>query len=339
MPDRGTTTPDGTARVCRVAATPRLPDFVNWPSFPFEGQLRVKRLEVPVADEPPREGEDPNSCSACNASDDSYVWVSDRWRVRSMDRPSGLPMVLVLESRSHLDMGDLTNLLAAELGVMTVRLERAIRSLDGVERVHVNRWGDGAAHLHLWFLARPTGYVQLRGSFLSMWDDILEPISEDLWRENLALVGEWLGDFGGRVVAVPPRIEWHAPSRFEEDGTLAVRENEDVDFPDAVDSPLADRLPSAPEVVPAPEAAPATGSETPNPAQPAGTTEAGTAPAAANGSAPTTAGGEPIPAGVGGTAPEAARPPAQKPAVEPEAELADWGLSDDELSASDILAR
>ncbi len=38
---------------------------------------------------------------------------------------------------------------------MTVRLERAIRSLDGVARVHVNRWGDGSAHLHLWFLARP----------------------------------------------------------------------------------------------------------------------------------------------------------------------------------------
>src|SRR5262249_62025925 len=57
------------------------------------------------------------------------------------------------------------NMLAAELGVMTVRLERAIRSLDGVARVHVNRWGDGAAHLHLWFLARPYGRLQLRGTF------------------------------------------------------------------------------------------------------------------------------------------------------------------------------
>ena len=73
-------------------------------------------------------------------------------------------MVLILESRSHLDLGDLPNLLAAELGVMTVRLERAIRSLDEVAQVHVNRWGDGAAHLHLWFLGRPAGQLQLARS-------------------------------------------------------------------------------------------------------------------------------------------------------------------------------
>src|SRR5262245_2298893 len=107
-------------------------------------------------------------------------------------------MVLILESRSHLDLGDLPNLLAAELGVMVVRLERAIRSLDGVAQVHVNRWGDGAAHLHLWFLARPFGQLQMRGTFLSLWDDILPPIPEEVWRENLAFVGTWLAEFGGR---------------------------------------------------------------------------------------------------------------------------------------------
>ncbi|WP_442934193.1 hypothetical protein [Micromonospora sp. CPCC 205539] len=121
-------------------------------------------------------------------------------------------MVLILESRSHLDLGDLPNLLAAELGVMTVRLERAIRSLDGVARVHVNRWGDGSAHLHMWFLARPYGRLQLRGTFLSLWDSILPPISEAQWRENLALVAAWLAEFGGRPLAEPPRIQWQAPS-------------------------------------------------------------------------------------------------------------------------------
>src|SRR5262245_66602977 len=107
-------------------------------------------------------------------------------------------MVLILETRSHLDLGDLPNLLAAELGVMTVRLERAIRSLDGVARVNVNRWGDGAAHLHLWFMARPVGALQLRGSFLSMWDDILPSVDEAAWNENLALVAAWLAEFGSR---------------------------------------------------------------------------------------------------------------------------------------------
>jgi hypothetical protein len=123
-------------------------------------------------------------------------------------------MVLILEARSHLDLGDLPNLLAAELGVMTVRLERAIRSLDEVAQVHVNRWGDGAAHLHLWFLGRPAGQLQLRGPFLAMWDEILEPVPEAQWRSNLAHIAAWLEAFGGTAQVAPPRIEWHAPSTF-----------------------------------------------------------------------------------------------------------------------------
>ncbi|MFV2102193.1 hypothetical protein [Micromonospora sp. LOL_024] len=191
---------------------PSIPDFTQWPSFPFEGDLRVKPLADPVPVEPPRKGEADRECTACQAPDEAYIWVGERWRVRAMDRPTGLPMVLILESRSHLDLGDLPNLLAAELGVMTVRLERAIRSLDGVARVHVNRWGDGSAHLHMWFLARPYGRLQLRGTFLSLWDSILPPISEVAWRENLAHVAAWLAEFGGRPLAEPPRIQWQAPS-------------------------------------------------------------------------------------------------------------------------------
>ena len=174
--------------------------------------MRVKKLSPRVDVEPARKGEDAADCASCQAPDDSYIWVSERWRVRAMDRPTGLPMVLILEARSHLDLGDLPNLLAAELGVMTVRLERAIRSLDGVARVHVNRWGDSSAHLHMWFLARPKGQLQLRGTFLSLWDGILPPVPEAQWRENLALVAAWLEAFGGTALAEPPHIEWQAPS-------------------------------------------------------------------------------------------------------------------------------
>nr|BFE66941.1 hypothetical protein GCM10020092_002420 [Actinoplanes digitatis] len=181
--------------------------------------MRVKTLAEPVAVEPPRSGEDAGDCVACNTPDDAYIWVSERWRVRGMDRPTGLPMVLILECRSHLDIGDLPNLLAAELGVMTVRLERAIRTLDGVARVHVNRWGDGSAHLHMWFLARPYGQLQLRGTFLSLWDDILPVIPEEQWLENLALVAAWLADFGGRAIAEPPHIHWQSPSTFSNEPT------------------------------------------------------------------------------------------------------------------------
>ncbi|MGW4464463.1 hypothetical protein [Micromonospora sp. NPDC004704] len=199
-----------------------VPDFAKWPSFPFEGDLRVKHLDDPVDVEPARKGEGSAECLSCNAPDDAYIWVSERWRVRAMDRPTGLPMVLILESRSHLDLGDLPNLLAAELGVMTVRLERAIRSLDGVARVHVNRWGDGSAHLHMWFLARPYGRLQLRGTFLSLWDAILPAIPESTWRENLAHVAAWLAEFGGRPLAAPPRIQWQAPSNLTQQAAASL---------------------------------------------------------------------------------------------------------------------
>src|SRR4051794_41240655 len=171
--------------------------------------MRVKPLDNPVAVEPPRQGEDASDCVACATPDEAYIWVSERWRVRAMDRPTGLPMALILESRSHLDLGDLPNLLAAELGVMTVRLERAIRSLDGVARVHVNRWGDGAAHLHLWFLARPFGQLQLRGTFLSLWDDILPVIPEQQWRGEILVgaAGVGGGGGGGRPGGPPPPKE------------------------------------------------------------------------------------------------------------------------------------
>jgi hypothetical protein len=218
-----------------------LPAFTAWPTFPFEGDLRVKKLADPVDEEPPRHGEDPAECSACRAPDSAYIWISERWRVRSLDRPTGLPMVLILESRSHLDMGDLTNLLAAELGVLTVRLERAIRSLDDVARVHVNRWGDGSAHLHVWFLARPVGRLQLRGTFLSLWDDILPRIPEAQWRENLAHVAAWLADFGGEALAEPPHIDWQSPAQLNIPSGTEVSESEPAalagesdDAPDAV---------------------------------------------------------------------------------------------------------
>ncbi|WP_246002368.1 hypothetical protein [Allorhizocola rhizosphaerae] len=176
----------------------------------------MKALEEPVDPEPTRKGEDIADCAACQAPDDAYIWVNERWRVRATEKPPGLPMVLLLEPRTHLDLGDLPNLLAAELGVMTVRVERAIRSLDNVARVHVNRWGDGTAHMHMWFMARPRGALQMRGTFLPMWDDILPPISEAQWKESLAMVAAWLAEFGGTALAQPPRIDWQAPAKLSE---------------------------------------------------------------------------------------------------------------------------
>jgi hypothetical protein len=72
--------------------------------------------------------------------------------------------------------------------VLLARIERAVRSLDGIGRVHVCRWGDGSEHLHWWFLARPARIPQLLGTFAAIWDDILPPLPEEVWQENVAAV-------------------------------------------------------------------------------------------------------------------------------------------------------
>lgn len=173
---------------------PTLPPFVDWPAFPFEGGLRIKPLQEPVDAEPPRRGDRQEQCAACHTPDSAYLWSNERWRLKSPPAPSGLPVVVILEPRAHLDLGDLSTMHAAELGVLTVRLERAIRSLESVAQVHVNRWGDGTAHLQQWFLARPQGYLQLRGPFMTMWDEILPPVEEHEWQMNLEYIAAWLSD-------------------------------------------------------------------------------------------------------------------------------------------------
>jgi hypothetical protein len=174
--------------------------------LPYEAPLRPRAPEVQT-DGGGRGASVPDECDACRAPDEEYVWVSERWRVRSTRRPTGLPLVLGLECRPHLDLGDLPNLLAAELGVMTVRLERAVRSLPAVAQVHVNRWTDDN-HLRFWFLAQPEDRPRLRGPYLAVWDRELPPVPADQWRDRLALVAAWLGGFGGRAVAQPLPFEW-----------------------------------------------------------------------------------------------------------------------------------
>jgi hypothetical protein len=282
--------------------------------------MRVKSLEDPVEVEPARQGEGPEECSACRAPDSAYIWVSQRWRVRALDRPSGLPMVLILESRSHLDLGDLPNLLAAELGVMTVRLERAIRAIEGVARVHINRWGDGSAHLHLWFLARPYGRLQLRGTFLSLWDDILPPIAEPLWRENLALVAAWLAEFGGRPLAEPPPMDWKAPTSLDERG------------PSTVEGPV--DAPAAPEVAWDNEGivhVPAPGPPSPGPtAGPSGQRVAADEPAGDGAAAEDPAGGD-----AGGQVPAGGDAAGEAPAAGAAAGIAEGQATGEEPTPAD----
>ncbi|MFE7560516.1 hypothetical protein [Kitasatospora sp. NPDC057500] len=80
---------------------------------------------------------------------------------------------------------------------MLQRVERAILALGGIGRVHLNRWGDGAAHLHLWLIARPAGQRQLLGSTLPLWMDVLPPLPDALRADTLRRIAATLATGGG----------------------------------------------------------------------------------------------------------------------------------------------
>jgi diadenosine tetraphosphate (Ap4A) HIT family hydrolase len=169
----------------RVAMSLRMPPVRDWDTFPFDGEMRPRPLRPPVEVEAPRGGAGGVGCVSCTKADEDYLWTTDRWRLFAPSRPSGLPVVVILEPRGHhAEPGDLSAELAAELGLLLTRIERAVRSVDGVGRVHVCRWGDGAEHLHWWFMARPARLPQLIGSFAAIWDDILPPVPENIWKSN-----------------------------------------------------------------------------------------------------------------------------------------------------------
>jgi hypothetical protein len=152
-----------------------LPD----PWFPFEGDVRVKALLPPEVPEPARKGLSAGDCSSCTEPDDAYVWTNRSWRLRGY-RETPIPAVVLLETRGHHDSyADLPADLLAETGPLTARVERALLSPGDVARVHVARYGDGAAHFHLWFFPRPLGALQLRGSMLPVWLDVLPLLPAD----------------------------------------------------------------------------------------------------------------------------------------------------------------
>lgn len=168
-----------------------LPDDLGWDILPFEpAGLTVTPLAPRVLPEPARSGEDGKPCWRCDAPDEGVIWSNERWVLTRMKEPPGVPFVALLQLREHLDIGELSEDLAAEMGRLMVRLERAVAALPGVGRVHLYRFGDGASHLHLWAMARPAGLMQLRGSNLALWDDLLPRLPEDAYAASCAAVAD-----------------------------------------------------------------------------------------------------------------------------------------------------
>lgn len=171
------------------------------PFFPFEGDLQVVPLAEPVVPEPPRNGEpggDP--CFRCADPLAYAIWTDGAWTVNAGHAPIGLPMIATLEPVEHVTLHNMPASLTATLGSMIQRLAVAIGRIPGVGRTHVNRWGDGSEHFHMWFLARPMGMMQLRGAMLAVWDDLLPHIPDEELRANMRTVATALAEGGGKAV-------------------------------------------------------------------------------------------------------------------------------------------
>jgi diadenosine tetraphosphate (Ap4A) HIT family hydrolase len=181
----------------------RFGEIPYWEIFPFEVEgLRVKPLDPLTVDEPPRHGEGGVECGACTSADErsseaSEVWRNARWRV-SVTEPGGSPLMLMMQPLAHHDLSDLPDDLAGEMGVLLVHLTRAMEALPQVGRVHVAKWGDGGAHLHVFVYARARGMLQLRGMMMAVWDDFLPPVPVEIRDADARSVIQALAaSFGG----------------------------------------------------------------------------------------------------------------------------------------------
>lgn len=169
-----------------------MPESASWDIFPWEvvdGAIVPKEIPPP-SEEPERQG-------AEEIDPDRVVWEDERWVLTHPGKPSGLPIVLMLQPRDPEDAGEIDDDMASEMGRIINRLVRIIENLPHIGRVHVMRIGDGGSRLHVWFFARTQGLTNVLGSNAMEWDDIIPPGPEDVWRADLHTIADKLANWGG----------------------------------------------------------------------------------------------------------------------------------------------
>lgn len=178
-------------------------EMPGWDIFPFEiDSLRVKPLQ-PLADvEPDRRGEDPAECHCTRPElpdDGTLIWSNDRWRL-TVIADTGLPIAASLGPKQHMDLPTMPPDWAAEFGQLTAVISAAIEALPSVGRAQLAKYGDGGAHLHVWFFGRPARMLQLRGSPLLDWEENLPRMPLEVLQANAKPIGDALvAAYGGEV--------------------------------------------------------------------------------------------------------------------------------------------
>lgn len=180
----------------RMSAQPLLDD----PLGSFEGDLRLAPIAPMLVPEEPRGGElDSESCFHCTTGNRDAIWRDEHWHVGTPPS-TGLPFWAGLAPNDHVLLHEMSPELAATMGPVVKRLAGAIQQLEGVARTHFSRWGDGSAHFHMHFLARPLGMMQGRGYMLAVWDDVLPATDPDLLAENRRRVAAAMAEGSGEAL-------------------------------------------------------------------------------------------------------------------------------------------
>lgn len=186
-------------------------EMPGWDIFPFEiDSLRIKPLQPLLDVEPDRRGEDPAECWCASTGDPGaegtggppVVWSNERWRLVLL-REMRLPIALSLEPLTHHDLPTLPDDLADELGLLMVATSAAVEELPSVGRVHIAKYGDGGAHLHLFLFGRPARMPQLRGSPLLDWEENLPAVPPEVHARNAAYVVQRLAARRGGTPHAP----------------------------------------------------------------------------------------------------------------------------------------
>jgi diadenosine tetraphosphate (Ap4A) HIT family hydrolase len=148
-------------------------------TIPYAEPLVPRAPGDRVIPEPPRRGEPGGEpCAICGGATTSALWSDELWTLHAPVNGS-LPGAVWVASREHFDsFADMPTAYAAAFAAMAGRVERAILSLGDVARVHLNRWGDGGAHFHVWFIPRPLGMLDARGMYLPIWEDVLPNVTD-----------------------------------------------------------------------------------------------------------------------------------------------------------------
>jgi hypothetical protein len=172
-----------------AAGRPALGGMPGWEVFPFERDgLTPRAMGERVVPEPDR-ARPATECGTCRAlaRDDLVLHTGTRLAVV---RPGGTSLMFVANvvARDHERLDDLDEAADEELGRLVARTYRALRALPGVGNVQVCKWENGGGHLSVNVLARPLGVLELRGSNLPVWADMLPDIPQDEYDQRAEAV-------------------------------------------------------------------------------------------------------------------------------------------------------